>query len=404
MFAVHGSCAAWVLSRFLELVMCTDTFRRHARACADIATHLAFASLPDTSRRLFDRLLAVARQRSDRMTVPQIRALRGLVDFDHDFVRAPETWQGARGHPLCVIDSLASHLLGRYPTPRFLASVWFGEHTIARIQRRRWFVAHARGQRFRSLALPFKMTRRMEDIFLRTPHHIAIDPALRRAEVLGLGGTPALADAVLATRLAEHFDDADRWRDVLAWLARCGDSVVLAEVSPLVDYVQANLHAIDLRGRTFASTMRLVRDWHGWLANARAPLVSWRRSRWSELVMAESDDEQRRVEWAIVELIDSRELAAEGRRMRHCVSTYAARCAAGQSSIWSLRRRSLDDGTTRPVLTIEVRPETSTIVQLRSYANGVPTRRQLELVRQWAAREGLYFLRAERTFDLRVAA
>jgi hypothetical protein len=400
-FAVHGMCAAWVLSRFQELVMSTDTFRRHTRACVDAATRIAFASLPKISSRrsLFERLLSIARQRSDLMGTPptakgevvQVSTLRAFVDFESDLVRDPESWSGANGHPLRVVDSLASHLFGRYPTPRFLASAWFGERTSARIARHRWFVAHARGQRFRSLDLPIAMTRRMEDVFLRTPDHFSIDHALRRAEVIGLGGTQALADAVLSTRLAEHFDNADRWRDVLAWLVRCSDSVDLAQLSPLVDYLHANLHLICLRGRTFASVMRLVRDWHGWLAHERAPLVRWRRSRWNDMVIPiePRPDERRRSEWTIIELVDSRELANEGRRMHHCVSTYAHRCAAGLSSIWSLRRRWCDDGTVHPMLTIEVRPDTRTIVQLRTYANGRPMRWQLDLVRQWAAREGL---------------
>ena len=396
--------------------MSTDTFRRHTRACVDAATHFAFASLPQNSSRrsLFECLLHIARQRSDLMAhspnvrreVAQLAVLRNLVDFEAELVRDPESWMGATGHPLRVVDSLASHLFGRYPTPKFLASVWFGERTSACIARRRWFLAHAHGERFRKLELPLKMTRRMEDIFLRTPDHIAIDPALRRAEVIGLDGSPALADAVLTTRLAEHFNDADRWRDALAWLARCGASIDVSQVPPLIDYLHANLHAVTLRGRTFASMMRLVHAWHGWLAHERAPLIRWRRSRWNEMVLPiePDEDERRRAEWTITELVDSRELANEGRRMRHCVSTYAHRCAAGLSSIWSLRRRWCDDGTTHSVLTIEVRPDTRTIVQVRTCANGLPTRWQLDLVHQWAVTEGLYFLRPERTLNYPMAA
>jgi hypothetical protein len=382
--------------------MGTDTFRRHARARVDAATHRAFASLSDNSTRfvLFDRLLHVVRQRSDLIRrAPawrgEIEALLNIVAFDRDLVRDPDSWPGATGHPLRVIDSLAQHLFARYPMPRFLASAWFGSRDADRVARRRWFVAHARGQRFRSLDLPFAMTRRMEDIFLHTPDHLAIDAALRRAEVLALGGSPALAIVVLATRLAAHFDDADRWRIALAWLARCGDTVELAQVFPLVDYLHANLRAIDLRGRTFASVMRLVADWHGWLARERAPLLRWRRSPWNEMIVpieSKSDDE-RRSEWTIVELLDSRELASEGRRLRHCVATYARSCAVGMSSIWSLRRRWRDDGVTQSFLTIEVQPRTKNIVQLRTRANGLPQRWQVELVRAWAAREGLYFQR-----------
>jgi hypothetical protein len=373
--------------------MSTDTFRRHTRVCVDRATHLAFASLPKHSRRraLFERLLVVARARSNLLTdVAQVDVLSGFVDFANELVRDPDTWNGARGHPLFVVDSLARHLFGRYPMPRFLASVWFGARTSARVRRRRWFVAHARGQRFRSLDLPIVMTRRMEHVFLRTPDHVPIDHALRRAQVLGLGGSPALLDAVLASRLAVQFGDPNRWHDALTWLVRYGDALDLGQLGPLVDYLQANLHTIELRGRSFASVMHLAREWHARLASPSGPLVRWRRSRWNELVMpVERMGDWRRAQWTIVELLDSRELAIEGHRMRHCVASYTTRCAFGRSAIWSLRRRWCDDGTTRSSLTIEVRRDTSKIVQLRGYRNARPTLWQLELVRRWAAREGL---------------
>lgn len=75
--------------------------------------------------------------------------------------------------------------------------------------------------------------------------------------------------------------------------------------------------------------------------------------------------------------------------MRHCVASYARACAAGQSSIWSLRHRWCDDGPARPMLTIEVEPYTAAIVQVRAKANGPPTGWPLQLVQRWAARERL---------------
>ena len=175
--------------------MTTDTFRRHARARVDAEIHRVFLSnrLDRARRSLFERLLHVVRGRSDLLTTPQITsvvALRSFLGFARELERDPEDWTGATGHPLRVVASLASHLFGRYPVPRFLASTWFARGGPDRIERQRWVIAHARGQRFRSLALPLAMTRRMEHAFLRTPDHLEIDHALRRAEVLGLGGTP----------------------------------------------------------------------------------------------------------------------------------------------------------------------------------------------------------------------
>jgi hypothetical protein len=379
--------------------MGTDTFRRHTRACVDAAIHRVFVSLRGHLFRsgFFERLLETARARSDLMAHPparggavvQVEALRNLLWFENAVVREPEDWPGATGHPLCVVHSLASHLFGHYPTPRFLASVWFGKSTPADSERRRWFIALARGKSVRSLPLPVALTRRMAHELMRTPDHVGFDHALRRAEVLGLGGSWQLAAMINETRLGRRFDDGDRWRQVLQWLVGCGDAVELVQVGPVVDYLAAHLHAISLRGRTFASVMRLVTAWHAQLGRTRRPLLVWPRSRWHELVevVPPSRDEPRHAEWTIVELTSNHALTLEGREMRHCVASYARSCLHGWSSIWSLRHRWSDEDVARPVLTIEVR--SGRIVQVRGKGNARASGRALELVRFWAAREGL---------------
>lgn len=375
--------------------MATDGFRRRTRALVDAAVHRTYSSLSRYPRGVFARLLAVARARSDLMHHPpgrdgelcQVIALANIARFKRGFVREPETWAGAHGHPLAVVDSLADHLFGVYSVPRFLASVWFGDDDA----RMRWAIAHARGQAFRRLAVPITFTRQMEHWFLRTPDHIAFDRAMRRAEVLGLGGSPELAAAIIATPLAERFEYGEAWRKALAWLMRCGDDVDLLQVRPVVDYLAANLHAVELRGRTFASVMRLVRGWHDALATERHAMFSWPRSRWRELTMRlpATTAQPRASEWTIVELLDSRALNDEGRQMRHCVGSYARRCRYDRSRIYSLRHRWCDEDAAQSVVTIEVLPRTAMVVQLRGPRNSRPRPEHLSLVQQWAVREGL---------------
>jgi hypothetical protein len=372
--------------------MSSDTFRRHTRACVDAAIHRVFSTHRDCS--FFERLLHAVRARSDLMQLPpqrdrmlQVTALEAMLPFEHALVREPESWAGARGHPLVVMQSLATHLFGHHPTPRFLAWAWLGW----RLPARAWFVAHAQGQRFRSLDLPLAMTRQMEHVFLHTPDHYPVEHALRRAEVIALGGSPALADVILATQLGECFDDPERWRLALAWLARCSDTVELAQVRPLVDFLQAN--DIKLRGRTFASVMRLVRAWHESLAHQRVRLIMWRPTRWNGLIAPVSPTSRvpRASEWAIHELTDSRQLAGEGRAMHHCVAGYASKCLRRESAIWSLRRRWDGQRVARSVLTIEVQISTGAIIQIRGKANSVPEEEPMRIVRAWAMREGLLF-------------
>jgi hypothetical protein len=171
------------------------------------------------------------------------------------------------------------------------------------------------------------------------------------------------------------------------WLANC-DSVNLAELALLVDYLIANIVRVEVRSRTFAS---VIREAHDWQRRAGKGILRWPRSRWKGMVMpvAPTPNESRSGEWHIVELLDSRELSLEGRAMRHCVGTYARDCTRRRSSIWSLRFRWSGESVVRPALTIEVDPGRATIVQLRAVANARPTGWPLELVQRWAAREGL---------------
>jgi hypothetical protein len=235
------------------------------------------------------------------------------------------------------------------------------------------------------------MTRRMEHVLLRSPDHLDVHRALRRAEVIGLGGSPALADAITATRLGTQFDRPALWRTVLAWLVACGDEADLAWVKPIVDDIHATTPPPLLTGRSFEVVRREVDArrprWQGQpLQRPRLhtrPPLTWPRSPWSEAMFIDDD-----AHWRVIELTDSSQLAQEGRAMHHCVAGYAPRCARGTSRIWSLRQTSLD-GNDVPVLTIEIEPRSATIVQLRGRHNRRAAGKPLAMVRRWAARERL---------------
>jgi hypothetical protein len=393
--------------------MATGSFHAHHRLACDAALRRAFATLVDPAERAaFGRLLALVRARSDLMAAAprvidraprfrQVEAVRNLARHHRELRGSLDDWAGARGHPLAIVASLARAAFDGYPTPRFLASVWFGGDGEAEREPRRWFVAIASGRSVRGLGLPVALTRRMAHVFLTTADHVEVLPALRRAEVRGLGGTEALADAVVATRLGGDFADGELWRTVLAWLVRCGDAVDLAQVGPVIDYVDGlrrgvvasgpRATTLSLRGRTFASVMRDVAGWHRALGLRRGR-GSWPRSRWQPYHTEAAQPDGRRVHWDLVELFDRDRLRHEGRAMHHCVAGYGNSCAEGRSSIWSLHRR-VDTpesvGVARSWLTVEVDPRTATIVQVRGFANRRAHGHAAGLVRAWAAREQL---------------
>ena len=374
------------------------TFRQHARACVNGAITRALESLRPSARAAFFELVAAIPDRA------LIEPLANLARVHRQWLRPLGAWPRATGHPLQVIHALASHLLGRYPVPRFLASVWFGPRG-----RHHWFILHARGVPFRRLRLPVELTRAMEHELLRACDHVSVDHALRYAEVIGVGGSEALARTIVTTRLGRHFDHGAFWRTAIAWFARREAELDLAQVGPIVDYLHAVRNEwqdlgdrkvpppqpdLSLIGRTFASLMRLVVGWHRVIREPRWKKV-WTPSKWRPFVHEVQGEAGQRVRWSLVELADSTELTHEGKAMRHCVSSYAARCSLGECRIWSLRRRSVADGELarigdgKSVLTLDIDPRRELIVDVRGFANARPSGLPLELVRTWAARERL---------------
>ncbi|MEM9260491.1 MAG: PcfJ domain-containing protein, partial [Bacteroidota bacterium] len=93
----------------------------------------------------------------------------------------------------------------------------------------------------------------------------------------------------------------------------------------------------------------------------------------------------------IVELTTQGAITAESASMKHCVSTYFRACKNGASSIWSLRELR-QNGSWYSVLTLEIRPNLRSIVQIRGRFNARAGKEQMAVIRQWAEREGLHVL------------
>ena len=220
------------------------------------------------------------------------------------------------------------------------------------------------------------MTRRMESIFLRSPDHLTLEAALRRAELLSLDANDHLVAAVLATRLGSDLANASFWRTVMEFFVRVSDRLNPTQVGPIVDFLQAVRHErvevttqeglrlinqpephFSIKGRSLASIQRLVDAWHRRLGRQAGRTLVWPRSRQQPLMYEERqlDPDLPPVRWEVVELTSSIDLRMEGQALQHCVASYAPYCASGLSRIWSLRRIT-GSSTFASVATIEVNP------------------------------------------------
>ena len=394
-------------------------FAQHAKLRTDRAisrVYRALSAVPER-KRAFSELLDVVRRRSAFLKSPvvvgdrvlQVDALRNLAAFCEDFARSARTWPGSTGSVHRVLSSIARHLLARYRVPQFLSSVWWGDDSACERARRRWFVEHGNGRRFRDLSLPMAMTRRMESLFLASPDHQTIEQAMRRAELQVLGASSVLVDAVLASRLGRDLSHGSFWRTVLTFLVRMSKELNPTTVGPIVDFLQAVRHErvevlsdsgsvfldpprpdFSMKGRSLSSILRLVERWHESLGLVPVGHLRWKRSRHRPMVFEDRafHADEAPIRWELIELTNGNELRREGMILRHCVASYAGCCGRGKSRIWSLRRRS-SRGNLRSVITIEVDPQSNSVVQARGLRNRPAAGKPLRLIQAWARREGL---------------
>jgi hypothetical protein len=381
-------------------VSSAERFVRYHKQHTDRAISQAYACLASDSHASarFDELLYCARQRAPGLLRapiaverhPGIDALVNLSRVRHAHVRRIADWPGDNSSWRAVISTLSQHLVATYEVPSFLASSWFAVDPDGE-KKRDWFVAHARGVRFRSLDLPMVMTRKMEDIFLRSQEHLTIEQAMRRAELLGIGAPADLVATVFTTRLASDLSHGEFWRTVWMFLIANAATIDQGQVGPLIDFIQAIRHerpAFSMKGRTGQSMLRLMHDWHRNLGLGAGSLT-WPPSALQPMRIEQPSEDPSAppVSWYVTELTNSEELRMEGARLRHCVASYADPCWRGASSIWSLRVRR--ENRVRSVLTIEVDPTRRAVIQARGWRNQFPTGTPLRLLRQWAKRERL---------------
>jgi hypothetical protein len=182
-----------------------------------------------------------------------------------------------------------------------------------------------------------------------------------------------------------------------------------AQIGPLIDFIhhqKFELHQVDaepgnvevqslvpdfsMKGRTAASLVQRMREWHSGLRKQPGrPTLEWSPAGVGAFEFVEGTTGAGNLRrWTIVELLSRKELFYEGQVMRHCVASYDMSCACGGTSIWSMGLER-NHGRRRRVLTIELARRKRAICQIRGKANRVPSRKELDVVRRWACQEQL---------------
>lgn len=329
--------------------------------------------------------------------------------------RSLADWQPSGKGRDTVFRSLCEHLLAKYPTPRFLWSV-FDERVEQNAALFMPMVIHvaAGGSLFQFCKegrLPFSLTRAQCLEFTRTPPEMSIASAVRRVQVKAEGGSLALFEVWRNLERMKVFgtkDEEDFKLTVLRFFAR-NPMLNRAQIGPLCDYIfnkRRQNAAFSMQGRTVAALTRDMNEWHDELNRARgARRLLWSKTQDAAPVKFERSGFQsfrtekpvgkatrsgftNVVVWTIQEILSSDALREEGQTLHHCVYSYRADVAAKETSIWSLSAKE-DQKAPQKLITLEVNNRLQSVVQARGACNRLTRPEEDRLIAEWASRNSL---------------
>lgn len=231
------------------------------------------------------------------------------------------------------------------------------------------------------------------------------------ADVCAAGGTPSLVNALMATRLGQRVEKEEARR--VFWLSVYKffiDNPLLDQrhVGPIVDFLNAQKFEVrevvtgpgqverqlppqpnlSMSRRTPDSLLRQVAAWHGELRTIRSNENRfWRASKWKGASLHTGSKDNRTL-WEIRELLSLDALVLEGKKLRHCIASYADSCTRGAFSVWSMTQQRRGADTAEKVLTIAVDAR-GTVTEARGFANRYPTDSEMALLRLWMNEAGL---------------
>lgn len=339
------------------------------------------------------------------MQEPYILGLTELFRDQYAWIRQIKSWKPRSHNPDRQFSSLARHLFANYHVPRFMDKAWLTGNRL----HQKWFRHIGDGQNIRTASdLPVPLTKMMAHHFLSCPDHHSIHGAFRWAQARALGADKEMANAIVQTRLSDTFRDKDFWLSVLSFLGR-NPMLDTVHIGPIVDYIWNQKYEdvmvfvergvvenrgpaqpnFTMKGRTVNSLLQQVDRWHQGLGKRKAGIdLAWLKSPVLDFEFIEGTAERKNMRiWRIDELLSSQELIDEGRKMRHCVATYAQSCHHGSCGIWSMTLQTKEG--IQKVLTIEVRLPSKTIRQVRGKMNRLPDAKEREIIQRWAAKEKL---------------
>ncbi|WP_298417613.1 PcfJ domain-containing protein [uncultured Kordia sp.] len=343
----------------------------------------------DAFKKILDHLY---KQRCTKLLRSQehLQTIYNIAWFSLSYVKDIESWKRNSHNPEKQLKDLVRHCFAKYEVPTFMYEAWLDNNRKYMM----WFIDLGCGLSVRDLSkVPVRLTKKGAHYFLQAPSSYTVEMALRRAQALAFGTDELVAERIACSALSRNnFANESFWETVIQFFMKQA-MLDFNKMGEIIDYLSNSIlldPEYSIKGRTITSLTRQSDEWHVQQAihevNSKE-LYTWNPSISSSLIVR-TKEETNVKRYRLFELCSSKELIAEGRRMNHCVASYARSCCVKVTSIFTLRCASFLKGE-ETLATIEVDLKSQTIVQAKARFNKPIKAAAKKIMKDWATQHDL---------------
>ncbi len=373
------------------------------------------ALLPTQSEKLISKSVEVIKDAYPNNTI-MVQNICILSEF---WIRSPFNWKPEKG------TSLLDHLFVTYQVPACLRKCWNKTATKENLQWLIVFLLYVQGGSVKQIAKSFKWNvtnNKLWHELFQAPAYLPPEEAVLYCELNRLNGSANIYryittyEAYVINLLTHsNLNTVEFWYSMVRWLVLNEDQIIGTEVARVLVWARHQFTEFEKAGKQFSMNGRscakvqaetlayhraivarrveaarrielrrleaIAREQEA-MERAEAAYVETRRNqewpsyRWKKLDLSWEKDN-----WKFVELSSSGELLEEGEAMDNCVGSYDESCYEGCSAIVSLRYNG------KRKVTIEIDPETRTLVQASGYANQDINQAEKDLIEMWLRKQ-----------------
>ena len=289
--------------------------------------------------------------------------------------------------------ALVRYMFAKYPVPRFLEEIFVSEDKSKFEKYGKWYLAAAQGDSLYKTCTRGILSKKESHWLLQAPQDLTLKEAIWWAKGVAItqnkGEAYRLARSTIGRR---GIPTDDFWIDVHRFFMN--NPVPGKEVQELLDYIQASRHDNPdwtIKKRSLQAVRRQSEVWHrDQVRMSKIGGGSWEGLEippWKTTTGKKNADPRKdtKTEWIIYEITTGNELAQEGNKMRHCVSSYKRYCMSGSRSIFTMRSNTiLYDGRRHLTIEVDRGHGNPAVTQARGLANRPPKGKEAEVLRKWA--------------------